>query len=149
MPWQYSDPETVRQLLEANSQEIDHRAAQELYTVGKRLGELERAFLNDLDRVDRKIMTEAEYVKRQEVRREEQEILRSRKVDLETAVANQRDLKAQTEVLPIMVRTFFEDFQQMDVRLAKATLQGIIKAAHITNDGTVEIEFRGAELESV
>jgi len=36
-----------------------------------------------------------------------------------------------------------EDFRDMDVRQAKAILQGIIKAAHVFNDGRIELEFRG------
>ena len=139
---QYSDPEIVRQLLEAQGQETDHRAAQELATVDKRLGELEQAFLNDLDRVDRGILTESEYVKRQEVRREEQEGLQSRKVDLEVAVATQQDMEAQAATVPVKVASFLEDFQGMDVRQAKAILQGILQAAHVWSDGRIELEFR-------
>ena len=138
----YSDPEVVRQLLEAQGQEIDHRAAQELTRVDKRLGELEKAFLNDLDRVDREIMTESEYLKRQEVRREEQDGLKVVKVELEGIVAAQKDLEATVTTVPAKIATFLEDVQGMDVREAKAVFQGILKAAHVFNDGRVELEFR-------
>ena len=138
----YSDPEVVRQLLEAQGQEIDHRAVQELARVDKRLGELERAFLNDLDRVDREIMTESEYLKRQEVRRQEQGELQARKEDLEAAVAAQNGLEAAVTAVPVKVRSFIEDFGEMDVREAKAMLQTIIKSVHVSNDGRIEIEFR-------
>ena len=65
------------------------------------------------------------------------------KVDLDTAIAAQRNMEAQTQAVPVKVRSFLEDFQGMDVRQAKAILQGIIKAAHVFNDGRIELEFRG------
>ena len=139
---QYSDPKIVRELLQAQGQESDIRDEAELARVRGRLAELEQAFLNDLDRVDRGIINEPEYVKRQEVRREEQEGLQSRKDDLETIVASQRELEAQAIAVPVQVASFLEDFQGMDVRHAKAMLQGIIKAAHVFNDGRIELVFR-------
>ena len=108
-----------------------------------RLAELDQAFLNDLDRVDRETMTEPEYMKRQEVRRQEQAGLRSLQADLEASVAAQRDLESQVAAVPVKVRSFLEDFQGMDARQAKAILQGIIKAAHVFSDGQIEMEFRG------
>ena len=139
---QYSDPGMVRQLLEAQGQETDTRDEAELGRVARRLAELEQAFLNDLDRVDRGILTEPEYMKRQENRRQEQAGLQSRKVDLEASVAAQRDMEAQVAAVPVKVGTFLEDFRAMDVRQAKAILQGIIRAAHVYNDGRIELEFR-------
>ena len=87
-------------------------------------------------------MTEKEYLKRQEVRREEQGRLQPRKGELEASISAQRDMEAQAEAVPVKVRSFLEDFQEMDVRQAKAMLQGIIKAAHVWNDGRIELEFR-------
>ncbi len=139
---QYADPNIARELLEAQEQEVDTRAEGELTTVSARLAQLERAFLNDLDRVDREVMTEAEYVKRQEVRRGEQEELQARKGLLETAVAAQRDMEAQVAAVPVKVGSFLEEFRNMDARQAKAVLQGIISAAHIFADGKIELEFR-------
>ena len=139
---QYSDPEMVRELLEAQGQESDTRAEAELTRVSGRLAELERGFLNDLDRVDRGIMTEPEYLKRQEARRLEQDGLQSRKADLEASVAAHRDKEAQAAAVPVKVRSFLEDFRGLDVREAKAILQGILKAVHVWNDGRIELEFR-------
>ena len=67
----------------------------------------------------------------------------SRKDDLEARVAAQRDMEVQVAAVPVRVRSFLEDFQGMDIRRAKAILQGIIKAAHIFSDGRIELEFRG------
>jgi hypothetical protein len=139
---QYSDPDRVRELLEAQGQETDTKGEAELARVGDRLAQLEQAFLNDLDRVDRGIMTEAEYVKRQEVRRHEQEGLQSRKSTLEASVAARRNLEAQAVAVPVKVSSFLEDFQGMEVTRAKAILQTIIKSAHVWNDGNVELQFR-------
>ena len=70
---QFTDTDLVRALLEDQGQEKDTRADSELARVTQRLEEMEQGFLNDLDRVDRGIMTEPEYLKRQDVRRQEQE----------------------------------------------------------------------------
>ncbi len=75
---QYTDPAVVQELLDVQGQEADTRAVTALARVTARLGQLEQGFLNDLDRVDREIMTEAEYLKRQELRRGEQEGLQIR-----------------------------------------------------------------------
>jgi len=139
---QYSDPEMVMELLEAQGQETDNRDDAELTRATARLGELEQGFLNDLDRVDRGILTEPEYLKRQEVRRQEQEGLQPRKAELEASVAAQRDMEAQAAAVPVKVRSFMEDFRDMEVPQAKAILQGSIKAAHVFKDGRIELEFR-------
>jgi hypothetical protein len=140
---QYADPARVRELLEAETQELDTKAEAELARVTARLAELERAFLNDLDRLDREIITEAEYTKRAEVRRLEQGGLQSRKSELEAQVAAQQDLEAQVSKVPPKIRSFLEDFGEMPVREAKAILQGILKAAHVFRTGRVDLEFRG------
>ena len=88
------------------------------------------------------ILTEPEYVKRQEVRRGEQEALQTRKSDLEGSIAAQRDLESLTEAIPVKLRSFLEDFRDMDVRQAKAILQGIIRAIRIYSDSRVELKFR-------
>ena len=139
---QYSDPEMVMELLEAQGQETDNRDDAELTRVNTRLGELERGFLNDLDRVDREILTEPEFLKRQQVRRQEQEELQPRKAELEASVAAQKDMESQAAAVPVKVRSFMEDFRDMEVPQAKAILQGIIKAAHVFKDGRIELEFR-------
>ena len=139
---QYSDPAKVRELLAANDTKADRRQEQELSKVVARLGQLEQAFLNDLDRVDRHILNEAEYLKRQEVRRTEQASMEARKVDLQAAVQEQRNREAQAKSVPVKVGSFLNDFQTMEVTRAKAILQGILKAAYIWKDGRIEVEFR-------
>ena len=63
-------------------------------------------------------------------------------VELEATIAAQKDVEAVVTTVPTKVQSFLEDFQQMDVREAKALLQSILKAAHVFNDGRVEVEFR-------
>jgi site-specific DNA recombinase len=140
---QYVDPERVRELLDTQGQEHDVRDDDELTRATARLKALEQAFLNDLDRVDRGVMNEDEYLTRQEVRRQEQEGLKPRKVDLEASVAAQREVETQTAAVPVQVRSFLEDFGDMDVPQAKVILQGIVKVAYVFNDGRIELEFRG------
>ena len=139
---QYSDPDAVRELLEAQGQETDNRDEAELTRVNARLGELEQGFLNDLDRVDRDILTEPEFLKRQQVSRREQEGLLPRQVELEASIAAQKDMESQAAAVPVKVRSFMEDFRDMEVPQAKAFLQSIIKAAHVFKDGRIELEFR-------
>ena len=51
-------------------------------------------------------------------------------------------MEAQAAAVPVIVQSFLQDFQGMDVRQAKAILQGIIKAAHVWKDGRIDLEFR-------
>ena len=139
---QYDDPDKVRELLQAQDAQADTRQEQELARATDRLKEMETAFLADLDRVDRGVMTEPEYLKRQEVRRTEQPSLEARKAELQEAVQEHRDREAQMKTVPVEVRSFLEDFQGMDVVKAKAILQTIVKAAHVWRDGRIEVEFR-------
>jgi hypothetical protein len=139
---QYSDPDKVRELLQAQDTQADSRQEDELARVTARLKDLETGMLNDLDRLDRKVITEAEYTKRAEVRRQEQAALQARQGELEASVAAQRDREAQVEAVPVKVRSFLEDFRGMDVVKAKAILQTILKAAHVWKDGRIEVEFR-------
>ena len=139
---QYSDPEVVMGLLEQQGQETDVRDEAELTKVTARLGELEQGFLNDLERLDRGILDEPEYLKRRDARRQEQEELNPRKAELEASVAAQRDIESQATAVPVKVRSFLEDFRNMEVPQAKALLQGIVKSAHVFTDGRIELEFR-------
>ena len=139
---QYSDPEAVMDLLERQGQETDVRDEAELARVTARLAELEKGFLNDLERLDRGILSEPEYLKRRDVRREEQMELQPRRTALEASVATQKDIASQAASVPVRVRAFLEDFRNMEVPQAKVILQSIVKSAHVYNDGRVELEFR-------
>lgn len=132
---QYKEPDAVHTLLQAQAGETDTRAETELKAITIRLNELERGFLNDLERVDREIMTEAEYLSRQEARRREQDGLKTRHAELEATVAAQRSIEARSETIPCKVRKFLDNFAEMEITERKATLQGIIKTVDVYSDG--------------
>jgi hypothetical protein len=54
----------------------------------------------------------------------------------------ERDRTSLAERLPQAIQTFVEAFESLDPRQQKAHLQSILKAAHIYNDGRIELEFR-------
>ena len=139
---QYDDPDKVRELLQAREAHNDVNHVEGLARVSGRLQELETGMLNDLDRLDRGVITEAEYTKRAEVRRQEEGSLQARKDDLAATVSAQRSREALIQEVPMKVRSFVEDFQDMDVPKAKALLQTLLKSAHVWSDGNVELEFR-------
>ena len=139
---QYEDPMKFRELVQAQDTEVDSRQEQELIRASARLKELETGMLNDLDRLDRAIITEAEYTKRAEVRRDEQAALQARKDELEASIIVHRESEAQANSVPDQVRSFMADFQDMEVPRAKAILQTILKSAHVWKDRRVELEFR-------
>lgn len=49
---------------------------------------------------------------------------------------------SSAEKMPAAIRSFTEDFGNMDVRVAKAHLQEILRAAHVYRDDRLELEFR-------
>ena len=57
-------------------------------------------------------------------------------------MASRQEFEAQAAAVPIKVSTFLEDFRGMDVRQAKAILQGILQCVHVWRDGRVELKFR-------
>ena len=68
--------------------------------------------------------------------------MEDRKAELESAVAAQKEVEAHSQTVLNKIQSFFKDFQEMDVIQAKALLQGIVKTAHVYNDGRIELEFR-------
>ena len=68
--------------------------------------------------------------------------MQSNKAELEAKLAAQRDLEAQAARVPVKVGSLLRDFKEMDVRQAKALLQGILKVAHVYKDGRIDLEFR-------
>jgi hypothetical protein len=54
-----------------------------------------------------------------------------------------RASEALIERVPKAILTFEEAFHTLELRQQKAQLQTILKAAHVYNDGRIELEFRG------
>jgi len=57
-------------------------------------------------------------------------------------VAARRDLEALSQTVPIKVREFLEEFEEIDEIQRKARLQVILKTAHVWSDGRVDFKFR-------
>jgi site-specific DNA recombinase len=140
---QFSDPQVVRRYLEATEVQETDRLQAELKGIEARLGELDRQFLADMERLDRGVINEAEFGRRNTARRQEVVGMESRKTELTSKLEAERGKAAQLERVPVEVKTFLEAFQGMEVRQAKAQLQTILKAAHVYRDGRIELEFRG------
>jgi hypothetical protein len=69
--------------------------------------------------------------------------MESRRDELTAWLEDQRGRVAAAEGLPEAVRSFLEDFEELDVRRQKAQLQTILKAAYVYRDDRLEVEFRG------
>ena len=117
---QFSDPERVRERLETVDRKSVARKEAELSAATRRLADLEAAMTRDLDRLDRGVLTEAEFVRQSAVRREETEQLRERHVTLSEEVHRQRAASDQAARLPVEIRSFGADFETLDVTRRKA-----------------------------
>lgn len=108
----------------------------------KRLSELERDFLANLDLLKRGILNEGEFTRANELRRAERAALEARREDLRARIESARQTAAQVDALPQKVAGFLEAFRGMEPRLAKAQLQTILRAVHVCSDGRAELDFR-------
>ena len=139
---QYSNPKKVRELLAADGRrELKQRDA-ELQRVKRRLGELEADFDKNLELHKRDVLNEEEFRRANELRREERARLESRHEELVGWLAVQSEWQETVGALPVRVRSFLKDIQDLDVRQAKALLQTVLKAAHVYRDGRIKLEFR-------
>ena len=140
---QFSSPKLVREHLAAAKTKEVKSNEKELKRVRRGLSELESQFLKHLDLLKREVLTEEEFTKANEVIRTQKTTLEARKGELEDWVEEQHDKASAADSLPGAIRSFLEDFQEMDVRVQKAHLQTILKAAHVYRDGRIELELRG------
>ncbi len=86
-------------------------------------------------------MNEAEFMKANDMVRDQASALQARKESLAQWVDEQKQRAKTRERVPGLIKTFLEDFQTMDPRLRKSHLQTILKAAHVRRDA-IELEFR-------
>ena len=87
------------------------------------------------------MLNEQEFVKANNMARDQMSGLQERKEALAQWIDEQKDRVQTRDRMPGLIKTFREDFQTMDPRLRKSHLQTILKAAHISRD-TIELEFR-------
>jgi hypothetical protein len=102
-------------------------------------------FLSQLDGLlRRKVLTEQEFAKANEVARSQKADLETRKVDLSALLNRARASEAMVERIQKVIKTFVKAFQSHESRQQKAQLQTILKAATVYRDGRIELEFRGS-----
>ena len=138
---QFSDPEKVREHLQAaKRREVSQKQA-ERKVVDKGLSAIEIQFMKHLDLLKRDVLSESEFITANEGLRTQKAELESRKSDLEVWLVQQEGRASAADRMPVAIRSFVKDFGTLDVRVQKARLQEILKAVHVDKD-TLEVEFR-------
>ena len=89
----------------------------------------------------RGVLNEQEFVKANNLAREQESALQEQKETLVQWVNQQREREETSERVPSMVKTFIEDFQTLEPRVRKSHLQTILKSAHVRRNN-IELEFR-------
>ena len=135
------DPEVVKRHIEAADREEMSVRESELKDVEVGLAELDAQFTQNLGFLRRGVLNEQEFVKANNMARDQGLALQERRESLAQWVDEQNDRMQTRDRVPGLINTFLEDFQTMDPRLRKSHLQTILKAAHISRD-TIELEFR-------
>ncbi len=139
---QFSDPELVRQYMEAAERKELKQKQAELKSVTKGLSDLETQFLKHLDFLKRELLNEEEFAKANESIRSQKDALESKQAELQHWLDEQEGKVIASENIPKAIGSFLEDFEKMNIRVAKAHLQTILKAVHTYRDDRIEIEFR-------
>jgi site-specific DNA recombinase len=140
---EFSNPLKVRQYLAANEIQDTEKYEVEMKGVEKRLTDLELQFLTQLDGLlKRKVLTEQEFSRANEIARTKKVELEARKEELTNLLSKVRATEAMVEKVPQAIKTFIEAFQSLEPRQQKAHLQTILKAANVYKDGRIELEFR-------
>jgi len=140
---QFSDPQLVRQHLEAFDQKELERCESELRDVEKRLTIHESQFFTRLDDLlKRHVLNEQEFTRANEIARTETAKLESRKIELKDQLDKAHARKSLADTLPGSIKTFLEAFGALDIRQQKAQLQTLLKAVYVFRDGRIELEFR-------
>ena len=87
------------------------------------------------------MLNEQEFVKANNMARGQQSAFQESKEILARWIEEQAGREQAIERVPGMIKTFLEDFRDMEPRVQKAHLQTILKAAHVRRD-KIELEFR-------
>jgi len=140
---EFSDPELVRDHMEAAERKEFETKEAELDQVTRGIVELESQFLKHLDLLKREVLTEEEFTKANGFIRSQRDALEERHHELKSWVDDQRQKVSHAERMPDAIKSFLEDFEALDVKIQKAKLQTILKAAYVYRDNSIEIEFRG------
>ena len=138
---QFSDPEIVKQHIESADQAELTARETELKDIEMALADLDSQFTQNLGFMRRGVLNEQEFVKANNLAREQVSALQAQKEYLVEWVDEQKEREQTTERVPGMVKTFIEDFQAMEPRVRKSHLQTILKSAHVRRN-SIELEFR-------
>ena len=137
---QFSDPEIVKQHIESADQAELTARETELKDIELALADLDSQFTQNLGFMRRGVLNEQEFVKANNLAREQVSALQAQKEYLVEWVDEQKEREQTTERVPGMVKTFIEDFQAMEPRVRKSHLQTILKSAHVRRN-SIELEF--------
>ena len=138
---QFSDPEAVRLYVEATDREELSRKESELKGIELNLEELEFQFTQNLGFLRRGVLNEQEFIKSNNLAREQVSVLQARKVALSSWIETQVGRVEATELIPGRIDTFLQDLNNMEPRIQKGHLQGVLKSAYVSRD-KIELEFR-------
>ena len=105
------------------------------------VGNWRRAQNSYLGYMRRGVLNEHEFVKTNNMAREQTAALQVQRESLAKWIDEQRERELTTERVPGMVKTFIEDFQALEPRVRKSHLQTILKSAIVCRD-SIELEFR-------
>ena len=139
---QFSDPELVREHLEAARSEELEKKRSELADVRRALDDVEAQFQKRLDLLTRGVLIEEEFVKANEGLREQRTALESRRAELLGWLTDQQNKVDVAAEVPSMIKSFREDLESLEVRRQKARLQTILSGVHVYKGARLEIEFR-------
>ena len=138
----FSDPKLVRKHIATAGKQVTDARQAELNKVEKALVEIANDFITNMDLFKRGTLNEEELRLANEQRRAQKETLEVRKVELTDWLSRESDRENAAETLPVAIGSFMDTIATLDVRQQKAELQGILSAAHVHRDGTIELEFR-------
>lgn len=128
--------------MEAASKRDIARKSKELEETEKGQKDIDAQFLSHMDMLKRKVINEEEFAKANEAIRGQKTALGEKQRELAQWLDLQQGKASSAERAPKAIRSFVKDFSSMEVRLAKAHLQEILKAAYIYRDDRIELEFR-------
>jgi hypothetical protein len=138
---QFFDPELVRQHIQTAGQADLSAKETELHDVDSALADLDSQFTQNLGFMRRGVLNEQEFMKANNLARQQVSALQEQKTSLAQWLTQQRDLEEVSNQVLGMIKTFIEDFQTMAPRVRKSHLQTILKSAHVRK-GSLELEFR-------
>ena len=138
---QFSDPEAVRLYVEAAGSEELSRKKLELKNIDESLEDLESQFTQNLGFLRRGVLNEQEFIKANNLARAQVSVLQDRKEGLSSWIEEQTVREKTMELIPGRIKTFLQDLHNLEPRIQKGHLQGVLKSAYVSR-GKIELEFR-------